>query len=157
MLESYKVQIQQVIAAAQDARNISELEETVAGETEIGKKPAITNTILDFSYSSMSTPFPLYELEPADTSYIMKANYHTEEEYKGAMQQEQVEEGEAQAMDNQEAYETMEDVTFAIIMGDKYSVDYQARQRLSTWIQFNPVEFALKQMDMLSRDVDYSA
>ncbi len=63
---------------------------------------------------------------------------------------------QSETFTTEEAEETMGDVCWSSMMGNKSEVSYIERRRLSNWIMFNPALFKLFEAQAMTREVNYT-
>lgn len=63
---------------------------------------------------------------------------------------------ESETLTTEEAEETMKEVCWASMTGNKCEVSYVTRRKLDYWIKFNPALFKLFEAQAMTRDVNYT-
>lgn len=64
---------------------------------------------------------------------------------------------QSETLTTEEAEETMKEVCWASMAGNKCEVSYITRRKLNYWIMFNPTDFHVFESNAMTRDVNYTA
>jgi phage/plasmid-associated DNA primase len=76
--------------------------------------------------------------------------------YEDDNKEEKYNDTQAETLTTEEAEETMEDICWSSMMGNKSEVSYIERRKLSNWIMFNPALFKLFEAQAMTREINYT-
>ena len=84
-----------------------------------------------------------------------KASFHQEDEYWSPST---VADTESELLSAEEAQDKFTEIQYAVVMGNRFSVNFHETRKLDLWIKFNPALFsAFESLYAVTRDVDYSS